>query len=300
MPTRPAESGLSLAPEGCRLTLRAALWRAVGRSLEDGGMMSEERARAASDLLVRLWRDGGRLPALPEPLRPATRADGYAVQALLEERSSAPLFGWKIAATSREGQAHIGVDGPLAGRLLAERVFDSGAELPLGVNHMRVVEPEFAFRMARDLAPRASPYDAEEVLDAVAALHPAIEVPDSRYDDFASVGAPQLIADNACARLFVLGPATRADWRDMDLARHEVVGSVAGGIEREGRGANVLGDPRVALTWLANELSRLGVPLRAGQVVTTGTCMAPLPVAEGDEVSADFGALGRASLRFAR
>src|SRR5918998_1796458 len=143
-------------------------------------MMSEERARAASDLLVRLWREGGRVPALPEPLRPVTRADGYAVQALLEERTGRPLFGWKIAATSREGQAHIGVDGPMAGRLLAERAFDSGAELSLGANHMRVVEPEFAFRMARDLAPRAAPYGTGEVLDAVAALHPAIDVPDSR------------------------------------------------------------------------------------------------------------------------
>ena len=118
---------------------------------------------------------------------------------------------------------------------------------------------------------------------AVATLHPAIEVPDSRYDDFASVGAPQLIADNACAHLFVLGPATRADWRAMDLARHRVVGSVAGKTEREGRGANVLGDPGLALTWLVNELSRLGIPLRAGQVVTTGTCVTPLPVSEGDE-----------------
>ena len=263
-------------------------------------MMSEERARAASDLLFRLWRDGGRLPALPEPLRPATRADGYAVQALLEERTDRPLFGWKIAATSREGQAHIGVDGPLAGRLLAERACDSGAELPLGANYMRVVEPEFAFRMARDLAPRASPYGTDEVLDAVATLHPAIEVPDSRYDDFASVGAPQLIADNACAHLFVLGPATRADWRAMDLARHRVVGSVAGKTEREGRGANVLGDPGLALTWLVNELSRFGLALRVGQVVTTGTCVMPLPVSEGDEASADFGVLGKASVRFAR
>ena len=86
----------------------------------------------------------------------------------------------------------------------------------------------------------------------------------------------------------------------MDLVRHRVVGSVAGKTEREGRGANVLGDPGLALTWLVNELSRLGLALRAGQVVTTGTCLVPLPVSEGDEASADFGVLGEASVRFAR
>ncbi len=73
-------------------------------------------------------------------------------------------------------------------------------------------------------------------------------------------------------------------------------GAVAGKIEREGSGAAVLGDPRIALTWLVNELSGLGVPLEDGQVVTTGTSMLPLPINRGDRVSADFGALGIVAL----
>ncbi|MSP49728.1 MAG: hydratase [Alphaproteobacteria bacterium] len=262
-------------------------------------MVTKTHAEAASDLLWTRWQEGKRLAALPAELRPATRAEGYAIQAELERRSAVPLFGWKIAATSTAGQRHIGVDGPLAGRILAERVRDAAAPLPFGANHMRVAEAEFAFRFARDLAPRAKPYAVAEVLDAVATLHPAIEIPDSRYDDFAAVGAPQLIADNACAHDFVLGPATAAAWRSMDLVEHRVKGAVTGKLERDGKGANVLGDPRVALTWLANELSGLGIALRAGQVVTTGTCVIPLPIVPGDEVVADFGPLGRLVLRFA-
>ena len=96
----------------------------------------------------------------------------------------------------------------------------------------------------------------------------------------------------------MLGPAAKG-WRDIDLAAHRVLGAVAGKLERQGSGANVLGDPRRALTWLANELSGLGITLRAGQVVTTGTCLAPLPIAPGDRIVADYGALGRLSLRFA-
>jgi 2-keto-4-pentenoate hydratase len=86
----------------------------------------------------------------------------------------------------------------------------------------------------------------------------------------------------------------------MDLVEHTVTGSVAAKIQRDGKGANVLGDPRVALTWLVNELAGLGITLRAGQVVTTGTCLTPLPIEPGDEVMADFGTLGRVSATMAR
>ena len=265
----------------------------------------------AADLLWDCWQNGRRLESIPDDVRPQTREEGYAVQAALERRSSGPLFGWKIAATSIAGQKHINVTGPLAGRLLHERVTDvsgrSGeaakAELPFGVNHMKVAEAEFAFRMGRDLPPRPPPYSVDEVLDAVATLHPAIEVPDSRFDDFTIVGAPQLIADNACAHLFVLGPPAPDAWRGIDLVEHRVTGSVVARssgrdeLTREGKGANVLGDPRVALAWLVNELSGLGITLRAGHVVTTGTCLVPLPIEPGVEVTADFGTLGSVSAR---
>lgn len=256
-------------------------------------------AQAASDLLFSHWRAGTVLDDLPDALRPRTRAEGYAVQARLEARSARPLFGWKIAATSAAGQAHINVDGPLAGRLLAEMASEDGAVLPFGANRMRVAEAEFAFRIGRDLPPRSARYGVDEVVAAVASLHPAIEVPDSRFADFTRAGAAQLIADGACAHQFVLGPATGADWRGSDLAAHPVRGSVDGRVA-EGRGANALGDPRVALAWLANELSGLGVALVAGQVVTTGTCVVPMPIRPGVEVVADLGVLGATSLRFGR
>jgi 2-keto-4-pentenoate hydratase len=164
---------------------------------------------------------------------------------------------------------------------------------------MRVAEGEFAFRMAVDLPPRDEPYAVDEVLAAVGTLHPAIEVPDSRYEDFTIVGAPQLIADDACAHYFVLGPASPHDWRTVDLAAHAVSGTVAGKLDHDGVGANVLGDPRIALAWLVNELSRLSITLRAGQVVTTGTCLVPLPIEPGDRVRVDFGRLGAVEVRMA-
>lgn len=261
--------------------------------------MREEDIAAAADLLWRHWQAGTKLDALPKALRPADRRDGYAIQARLAAHSGRQPVGWKIAATSEAGQRHIAVDGPIAGRLLAEHAFADDARLVFGGNAMAVVEAEFAFRMARALPARAEPYATAEVLAAVDTLHPALEIPDSRFADFAAAGGAQLIADNACAHDFVLGPATAADWRAIDLAAHAVRGEVAGRLVRDGIGRNVLGDPRGALTWLVNEVSGLGLGLEAGAVVTTGTCLVPMPVGPGDAVSADFGPLGRVSARFA-
>ncbi|VIO65569.1 2-keto-4-pentenoate hydratase [Bradyrhizobium ivorense] len=260
-------------------------------------MLDDNQIAAAAKILNAHWRAGTKLGALDAAIRPRDRAEGYAVQAALEKTSREKLFGWKIAATSTAGQKHINVAGPLAGRILAETVIADGGTASMAGNEMRVGEPEFCFRMARDLPPRATPYSVQEVLDAVATLHPAIEIPDSRFADFTAAGEAQLIADNACAHLFVLGPATSADWRAMDLVEERPTITLRG--ERTiGHGKNVLGDPRVALAWCANELRGLGLTLRAGEVVTTGTCHPPLPIAAGDTFAVDFGVLGKVSVKF--
>jgi 2-keto-4-pentenoate hydratase len=261
-------------------------------------MLDKIQIEAASRTLHDHWRAGTKLTALEPSHRPSDRKEAYAIQAALENRSAGNLFGWKIAATSEAGQKHINVDGPMAGRILSQTVLPDGGTASMAGNEMRVAEPEFAFRMASDLPPRSSPYSVQQVLDAVATLHPAIEIPDSRFADFASAGAEQIIADNACAHLFVLGAPCSANWRALDLVEEKPVIALRGG-QFIGHGKNVLGDPRSALTWLANELSQLGVTLRAGQIVTTGTCHPPLPIQSGDVFEADFGVLGRVSVRFA-
>lgn len=253
----------------------------------------------AAAMLWDAWMAGRTIDDLPAQLKPASRPDGYAIQACYEGRSAKPLAGWKIAATSVAGQKHINVDGPIAGRILAERVLEDGDTARLAGNFMKVAEPEFAFRFARTIAPRPAPYTTDEVMAAVDTLHLAIELPSSRFTDFTKVGGAALIADDACAHDLVVGPPVTADWRPIDLSRHAVTARLASGLERGGTGANVLGDPRVALTWLVNELSTLGIPLRAGQFATTGTCVVPVEVSPGDTFTGDFGVLGRISVRLA-
>src|SRR6188768_322585 len=167
----------------------------------------------AAAILWQHWQRSSKIDELPEPARPATREAGYEIQAEVARLSGQARFGWKIAATSAVGQKHINVDGPLAGRLLAGRQKREDESVPLTGNNMNVAEAEFAFRMARALPRRGTPYTVDEVMAAVASLHPAIEVPDSRYRVFTKAGGPQLIADTACACWFVIGQAAEIDWR---------------------------------------------------------------------------------------
>ena len=260
-------------------------------------MLDKNQIVAASKTLHDHWRAGTKFEGLDISQQPRDRAEGYAIQAAIEKYSSESLFGWKIAATSEAGQKHINVDGPMAGRILAETVIPDGGTASMAGNEMRVAEPEFAFRMRVDLPARSTPYTLQQVLDAVDTLHPAIEIPDSRFADFVSAGAAQIIADNACAHLFVLGQPATSDWRSLDLVEEKPVVTLRGQ-QFVGHGKNVLGDPRVALTWLANELRQLGVTLKAGRVITTGTCHPPLPIQSGDFCAVDFGSLGRVSVGF--
>lgn len=258
--------------------------------------MRQQDIMQAAETIWGLWQGGGVVDELPPAIRPSTRVQGYAIQSELERFGEGACVGWKIAATSLAGQKHIGVSGPLAGRIFASRTYPDGANVSLAGNRMRVAEPEFAFRFGNSIHPSSSAYATREVMAAVTSLHLALELPNSRFVDFAKVGEPTLIADDACAHMLVLGKAVGSDWRALDLARHEVHARVGARYGRTGIGANVLGDPRIALTWIVNELSAQGIALQPGQFVTTGTCMVPLEIEPGDEIHADFGSLGSISL----
>src|ERR1043166_620261 len=127
--------------------------------------MDKDQIAAASRTINGHWRAGTKLDALEPSQRPQSRKEGYAIHAELEK--SGNLFGWKIAATSEAGQKHINVAGPLAGRIMSDTLIADGGTAPMKGNEMRVGEPEFAFRMGRDLPPRATPYTVDEVLAAV-------------------------------------------------------------------------------------------------------------------------------------
>ncbi len=202
------------------------------------------------------WTSEHPLAAIGEDTRPADLDEGYAIQRQLDELAGAPA-GWKIAATSKAGQDHLGATGPMVGRLYEFQRRRSGSTLPAQAMRMRSAEPEFAFIFAENLDGGSESLKADDVLAAVASLVLAIEVPDSRFEDFTSVGVPSLVADAMCSGYFILGP-TISDWRGLDLVAQEARVLVNGEERSTGRGANVMGDPRAALAWMANEVTGRG------------------------------------------
>jgi 2-keto-4-pentenoate hydratase len=257
----------------------------------------DRAARLLRDALV----EGIRIDALGSDVAPLTRAEAYATQARCAALSAEPADGWKIAATSEAGQRHINVHGPLAGRIMRDRIYRDGDTVPLADNAMRLAEVEFVFVVGASLHARNAAYTDAEVEAAIAALHLGVELPSTRYADPTAVGELQLIADNACSGDFVMGPAAPDHWPDADLAATRVsidIDSPAEARHADGIGSAVLGNPLRALTWLVNELSRHGLDLEAGQFVTTGTCCTPIPIEPGDHLVARFDALGTVECSF--
>ena len=259
-------------------------------------MLDKDQTAAAAKTLHDHWQAGAKIGDLDPSQRPRDRAEGYAIQAAMQGYGS--LFGWKIAATSEAGQKHINVAGPLAGCIFAERVIPDGGTASMAGNEMAVGEPEFAFRMGRSLPPRPT-----LLLGRGGSRRRRYAASGDRTAGFAlrrfRQGRRSATHRRQCLRaFFVLGGPTTADWRAVDLVEQRPVVTLRG--QRfVGHGRNVLGDPRVALAWLANELRQLGVTLKAGEVVTTGTCHAPLPIQPGDRFEADFGAFGKVSVALA-
>lgn len=258
--------------------------------------MPKATADRAAARLWNLWKDQRTIDALPEDERPSTLDEGWQIQRSLDAHAGAHA-GWKLAATSPAGQRSIGADGPVLGRLYDHSIVPPGSTLSVEHMAMRLAEAEFAFTIARDIDPDAGPLTRDRVLDSIATLHPAIEVPDSRFTDFRTVGLPSLVADAMGVAFLVVGEPTSA-WNASDLPGLAVTMYSNGISASTGSGMDVLGDPLEALLWSAIELDRRGLMLREGDVVTTGGCTPLIAVVAGDRLVADFGELGQVDVTF--
>lgn len=283
--------GAALAPWGRRIH-GPTLPGAGARCRRETALTAAEVEEAAA--IISGARAARRSAHLPETLR--TR-DWGSVEAVMERANALlgwPHGGWKIGAASREVQQAEGVPGPAPGRLRADAIFASPARLPraLFINY-RCSECEFAFRLGRDLPPRARPYDEAEVADAVAGLLPALEIGDTVFEDwYGASGYLGPLMDNGGAAALVHG-APVVDWQGLDLAAARIDLAFNGRVVKSGHGSAAMGHPLTALTWMANWLSERGQTLRAGEIVSTGTCTGHFFAAPGDRLEVDFGPLGR-------
>jgi 2-keto-4-pentenoate hydratase len=240
---------------------------------------------------------GSIIPDLAGARQPRSPEDGYRMQAALAGRWDDRVVGWKVGATSKQVQALFGVDGPLYGPVFARTVAQSAARCRVGDFQHRMLESEFAFLFGRDLPARAEPYSRDEILDAVEALIPAIEIISPRFDRLTVDRIPQFIADCGGNGGAVLGTPVN-DWRSLDLPSLPVALRIGGVVKQAGTGAAVLGDPRNVLEWFVETFRAQGRGIAKGIFVMTGTMTGIHSPAPGEQAVADFGALGTVEVVF--
>jgi 2-oxo-hept-3-ene-1,7-dioate hydratase len=249
-------------------------------------------------LLAALRREGRQQSGLDPRLVPPDKRTAYRVAQMVAEELGRPVAGWKIAAMKEEMQKALRTDSPIYGRVFAPMVKTS----PITVVHASlcsaIPEVEYQARLGTDLPPRAKPYTVEEVTEAVVSLHPGLELAECRFiHDAAFPPLPAVLADGAGAGTIVYGPPIE-DWKKRDIAGQETALVCNGKPRRKGTAAAALDHPMVPITWLANELSRTGIGLKAGHMISTGTLTGMLAPKPGETYVADFGPFGSVTVIF--
>lgn len=237
-----------------------------------------EAERLARDFLART----------PVAVAPAglTRTAAYAVQRefvrAIGREFGAPV-GYKAALTSPAARERFGVPEPMSGMLLHRMLREDGATLPAAFGARPAVEADLMVRVRSGAINRArTPGEALAALDAVI---PFLELPDLVYAPEANPDGAALAAVNAGARYGVLGRAiplaASPTWMERLGTFRAVLEDGDGKVVGEASGSALLGHPLGAVLWLRDEMNARGIALRAGDLLSLGTLVAPVPAAPG-------------------
>jgi 2-keto-4-pentenoate hydratase len=248
--------------------------------------MAQQFEQLARDL-ADAWRSGGTIPLPAEA--PATRAAAYAIQDRMAELIGGEVAGWKVGATVRAVQVFEGHDGPLPGRVFADRVFGSAAKIPASLFKSVKVECEFAFRLTRDWKGLVS----RDAIAGSLTFRPAFELAASRYAPGTGNRAATTfdgIADNGSGGAAVLGAAVE-NWQTLPFDTMEIDARIDDSPPIQIYTGAYRRDPVAIVAETFSDLHARGVDLPAGTCVLTGSLSLPTPVRQGQTVTATFSGL---------
>lgn len=259
--------------------------------------MSDEKIQRYGDALYQALLDRAPIAPLTEREPDLTIADAYRIQLRMIERRLAKgeaVIGKKIGVTSKAVQQMLNVYQPDFGHLLSGMVYSEGEPIPVGTLIAPRAEAEVAFMLRHDL--NGPGITAADVLRATDYALPCFEIVDSRIQDW-KIKIQDTVADNASCGAFLLGGTPRS-LRGFDLSVAGMVVEKNGDIVSTSAGAAVQGSPVNAVAWLANTLGALGIPLKAGEVILSGSQSPLMPVVAGDSFNCSVGGLGSCAVRF--
>ena len=265
--------------------------------------MADDRIGGAASLFAKAWRDGTTIDAFPSALAPRDEAEATAMQDAMAAEIGEDIVGWKIG----------GKPGGMMGRIFASTSFESGVTLPLARYARNIMECELGFKLKSDLPPRDAPYERDEVA-AAANLAINIELVGSRRANVVeraaaafAAGRPfpddeaeawLLVADNGGNLGLVNGPVIE-DWQHRSLLDMTVELRIDGGETRPLIPKQNRTEPFDVLLWAANDLSRRGIGLKAGHIITPGSVTVLEPLPRGSTAVAVFEDLGEITVSLA-
>jgi len=226
-----------------------------------------------------------------------TIEDAYQIQLRMIQRrvdAGETIIGKKIGVTSKVVMNMLNVNQPDFGQMTSGMVFNEGEPIRADTMIAPRAEAEVAFILKRDLM--GPGVTAADVLRATECVMPCFEIVDSRIKDW-KIKIQDTVADNASCGVLTLG-GQRKSPRQLDLALAGMVLEKNGEIVSTSTGAAVQGSPVNAVAWLANTLGRLGIGLKAGEVILSGSQSPLVPVKAGDSLGCSVGGLGSTSVRF--
>ncbi|AXF56778.1 2-keto-4-pentenoate hydratase [Salicibibacter kimchii] len=211
-----------------------------------------------------------------------------------KERDGAVIVGKKIGATSKAIQDMFGVDKPDYGHLLDDMMFVEGETISIGQFIQPKAEFEIAFMLKKDLdKENITTFDVIEATDFIV---PAIEVIDSRIEDW-KIKFEDTVADNGSSAAAIIGTKP-TQIEELDLIHLGMVAYKNGELLDSATGATVLGNPLRSVAWLANSLRKYNVSLKAGEIILSGALTSAVAIAANDTFTADFAHLGSISASF--
>ena len=226
-----------------------------------------------------------------------TIEDAYQIQQRMIQRrldAGETIIGKKIGVTSKVVLDMLKVSQPDFGMMTSGMVFNEGESIDTSTMIAPRAEAEVAFVLKSDLM--GPGVTAADVLRATDFVVPCFEIVDSRIQDW-KIKIQDTVADNASCGVLVLG-GRRKSPADIDLALAGMVLEKNGEIISTSTGAAVQGSPVNAVAWLANTLGNLGIGLKAGEVILSGSQSPLVPVKAGDSLVCTVGGLGGTSVRF--
>ncbi|MGO1500070.1 MAG: 2-oxopent-4-enoate hydratase [Marinobacter sp.] len=260
--------------------------------------MDKQLIQTCGDELFQAMLDRKQVGPLTDRFSDISIEDAYAISGRVLERrieSGARVIGKKIGLTSKAVQNMLKVGQPDFGYLTDDMAFNQGEEICISE---RLIQPkaegEVAFILKKNLM--GPGLTAADILAATDCVLPCFEVVDSRIENW-QIKIEDTVADNASCGVFLLGDRA-VDPRKVDLATCGMVVEKNGSIISTGAGAAALSSPVNCVTWLANTLGRFGTPLKAGEVILSGSLVPLEPVEAGDFMSMSIGGIGGASVRF--